>query len=135
MTKWTSFFALCLLVGCGCDGTPDKSTTVVKTDRYADFNDSVSVEWRSVQGNAPQRSSVLFTLIPTKPGCFLVEAGNSDPQKVIVGESEFLSQQPSPLATTQPSPPKPFKFGGVSEVLVTYSDGKDIQRTVVKVDP
>jgi hypothetical protein len=116
-----------LLFVLGCDGEkPNTSEVTTHEDRFADFNDVVKIEWGHSGGNYNNKWKTKVTIIftPTRTGAYLLESTNKSYKHI----------SPAMDPTTQPTDPV-FEFDySTSSVNVTYSDGKSIERTVIKTD-
>jgi hypothetical protein len=130
--------ALLSLVIFGCD-TPkqpeDKTDTTCSSERYADFAHFTSSNWTWPKGdyNQRRRDSVKVTIVPYRSGAYRVEAsGQGSVLAFSATEAETLEVPKG--STTQPSRPNySVQFGAITEFVVLFSDGKSIERTVVKV--
>ena len=129
----------------GCDDNhPDSTETYTRTDRYADFTHvtttSMVNHWN--QGSwTKNKQAVNVTITPNRAGAYYVESFNQNGiLKFSISEGQLLESHLPPTTdpTTQPistALDKTITWNNISEFLVTWSDGKDIERTVVHTDP
>lgn len=121
MKLFISILMLVFVVGCNESTTPDtEDRTKSQVERYADF--SYSAIAHSVYTHATKRTKrtrVAFTFIPSKLGAFMIVT-ESDQEKVVLTDGVFQESV--------------FEFGPVSSIVVYWSDGKQIERTMINLE-
>lgn len=156
----TSLLIVLCLIGVSCDShssavPADTFSQAIRKERWADFTSVVITDIRNPQGDNryPIREAVHLFFIPNKIGAYYVEApGSITEPKVFINLASKGISSPEVTSnidldaitfpvgpTTQPTPQYPgaqqMDFWGATRILVTFSDGKEIQRTVLKADP
>ena len=107
--------AACLVL-VGCD-PPDQSRISNSKYRYADFEADVELIWKLPHGweGSKQLTKATLTFRPSKAGAYYIEDGAGTANKVFAISDE-------------PGQEKVFELKSAA-ILVTYSDGKIIERT------
>lgn len=112
---------LVFVVGCGGSSSKVEDRTSSQSERYADFSYSAIIHSVHTPNARPalKPKRIAFTFTPSKLGAFIIEAG-SDIEKVVLSDGGFDDSV--------------FEFSPVDSISVYWSDGKQIERTVIKIN-
>jgi len=106
----------------GCSDPVVEERTSSQSERYADFSYSLIAHSTYNSGNVStekiKQNRVVFSFTPSKFGAFMIVSG---PQKEKV------------VLTDGPFEESVFEFGGINVLYVYWSDGKQIERTVIEI--
>ena len=116
---------LVFVVGCGSSEKVEDRTSS-QSERYADFSYSAIVHYIYTPNARPplKRKRVVFTFTPYKFGAFIIEAGTTI-EKVVLSDGEFRDSV-FEFSTSALHP--------VDSINVYWSDGTQIERTVIKIN-
>ncbi len=104
----------------GCEGPDVLEKGNPYNLRYADFEAVITVNYVYPSGCNPKYiKEVTVNFTPTRVGAFIIES-NAKIEKVVSTAMDSVSS-------------KEFKFGKTPFILVTFSDGKSIERTIIEI--
>lgn len=126
--------AVCV-ISCIGGADPDPPTppeTRAKFDRYEDFTHLTTTFYKKDSFSNLLKDKVVIEFTPKKVGAYFIEVPNVISVKIIVGPGDLAEYQSS--TTTQPVSGQKIEWPSTGEFWVTYSDGKCIERTTVRLD-